>query len=706
MAESDFNINIRVDPRQARRGTQAVERGLDDVSDSAQGARRSIRGIGDSLTRALGPMRAFAGAAAGAFAIANIDNLKSEIIGLAALSGISVQEFQKISAAFQSVGFEARDTADFLKDINDRVGDFVLTGAGPFVDAFEQILKPLGMTKDSLLELSSTEVMQSVANGMDTLGFSIQKQTFIMESLSSESTKLLPLLKDNGKAIKEISRNIENKGLILTPTEVTALREANVLISQMGATVKTAFTKFTGIVANSIDEIQSLVFMLSVQFARYAIPAAITALSTLSVAIMANPIGAMVTVLVIAISYLVGFADKIKVSSDGLVTLQDVGIAVFENIGRAVKFMKGVFDGVAGAIFIAWREIPAKLENIFIGMFNALSATLTDFLNDAVHKINNLSKAIKRLSFGKIDITLIADFTKLEIDAVKGGRNIGEKMAIAIQDSISDAMKGESVFVPTAVRAREISVERRIEAQKRRIEAQKSLFQTQYHPIQILEKKVETTLPKIEKNIEDFANRTENLVNNAFQGMEDALVSFVSTGKLDFKDLANSIISDLARIAIKQTIIEPLKTMFTSGGGSDFLSSLFGFRNGGPVMAAAGGAISGPGGPRSDAIPAYLSDGEYVVNSASTKRFLPLLNAINNGNISSGGGGVPVVQIIDQRTSGDANDIETKETPGKDGKKILQVIISDTVKRDVDNGLLDSSLQSRYGIKRGTAMRG
>ena len=52
-------------------------------------------------------------------------------------------------------------------------------------------------------------------------------------------------------------------------------------------------------------------------------------------------------------------------------------------------------------------------------------------------------------------------------------------------------------------------------------------------------------------------------------GMEDALVEFVQTGKLSFKSLANSIIADLVRIAVRRAIVGivggPLGSLF--GGG-------------------------------------------------------------------------------------------------------------------------------------------
>jgi len=48
------------------------------------------------------------------------------------------------------------------------------------------------------------------------------------------------------------------------------------------------------------------------------------------------------------------------------------------------------------------------------------------------------------------------------------------------------------------------------------------------------------------------------LVTQSFKGMEDALANFVTKGKLDFSSLADSIIADMARIMIQQSITGPL----------------------------------------------------------------------------------------------------------------------------------------------------
>lgn len=76
---------------------------------------------------------------------------------------------------------------------------------------------------------------------------------------------------------------------------------------------------------------------------------------------------------------------------------------------------------------------------------------------------------------------------------------------------------------------------------------------------------------------DNVAKQTEGLFTDAFKNMEDALVSFVTTGKLDFSKMVDSMIADFARMAIRQTIMAPLV-------GALF-GSVTGRASGGPVSA-------------------------------------------------------------------------------------------------------------------------
>lgn len=67
-------------------------------------------------------------------------------------------------------------------------------------------------------------------------------------------------------------------------------------------------------------------------------------------------------------------------------------------------------------------------------------------------------------------------------------------------------------------------------------------------------------LQSFAKSAFDIAKQTEEAFVNAFKGIEDALVKFVQTGKLNFRDLANSIIADLTRMFVRYAIVKPLFT--------------------------------------------------------------------------------------------------------------------------------------------------
>lgn len=126
-------------------------------------------------------------------------------------------------------------------------------------------------------------------------------------------------------------------------------------------------------------------------------------------------------------------------------------------------------------------------------------------------------------------------------------------------------------------------------------------------------------------SIKDISGLMEDSVVRAFQGMEDALVNFVKTGKLDFTDFANSVINDLIRIQVRQSITQPLSQAM-SGGVSSFVSSLFGTQAPAPVVNAsaavpafAGGGYTGSG-ARSGGVdgmggfPAILHPNESVID--------------------------------------------------------------------------------------------
>mgnify|MGYP004714814807 CR=1 FL=1 len=51
----------------------------------------------------------------------------------------------------------------------------------------------------------------------------------------------------------------------------------------------------------------------------------------------------------------------------------------------------------------------------------------------------------------------------------------------------------------------------------------------------------------LKNELDDFASLAESAVKNAFNNMENILADFVATGKANFADLVQSIVSDFAK---------------------------------------------------------------------------------------------------------------------------------------------------------------
>ncbi|CAB3850623.1 phage tail tape measure protein [Achromobacter animicus] len=66
----------------------------------------------------------------------------------------------------------------------------------------------------------------------------------------------------------------------------------------------------------------------------------------------------------------------------------------------------------------------------------------------------------------------------------------------------------------------------------------------------------------------NVAGQTKSLFSTAFQGMEDAIVRFATTGKLSFKEFATSVIADMARIAARQAIVGMVGSIVGSLAGA------------------------------------------------------------------------------------------------------------------------------------------
>ena len=151
---------------------------------------------------------------------------------------------------------------------------------------------------------------------------------------------------------------------------------------------------------------------------------------------------------------------------------------------------------------------------------------------------------------------------------------------------------------------------------------------------------------------------------------------------------------------------------------------------GNPIMGKKdGGRISGPGTGRSDSIPAWLSDGEYVVNAEATARYLPWLEAMNSGRSlpryasggyvagpppsafapasapAGGGDGRITLQVINQSSAPVTGDVE--ETRDASGGRVARLTISDAVGQSLTTpgGGARRTMQRQFGLRQQAPVR-
>jgi lambda family phage tail tape measure protein len=95
----------------------------------------------------------------------------------------------------------------------------------------------------------------------------------------------------------------------------------------------------------------------------------------------------------------------------------------------------------------------------------------------------------------------------------------------------------------------------------------------------------------------DVASQSKTFFENAFKSMEDALVQFITKGKLDFKSFATTIITELIRIQVRATLAAAAASFQKSDSGSllSSLGSIIGSFFGGSSGGAASGAPTDAG---------------------------------------------------------------------------------------------------------------
>ncbi|MBD3803557.1 MAG: hypothetical protein IE919_10005 [Thioclava sp.] len=184
--------------------------------------------------------------------------VSKEITQLSTTAGVGVERFQSLAYAAQQYGIEQEKLSDILKDVNDKVGDFMANGAGPLQDFFTNIAPKVGVTAEQFRGLSSADALGLYVKTLQDANVSQAEMTFYLEALASDATRLAPLFLDNASALKELEGAARDLGVVIDGELIEKSTRMGQIWDSLMATMQARFISFAATVMNGFDAIFGL----------------------------------------------------------------------------------------------------------------------------------------------------------------------------------------------------------------------------------------------------------------------------------------------------------------------------------------------------------------------------------------------------------------------------------------------------------------
>lgn len=239
----DLIIQMRVDMGRLEADLREANRRLDDLGNAGQNAGQDVQsGMGDAVKGVTDFKNQVTAAASAVIAalgvggvVTSIMQVTDEINRLTGATGLAAEEFQYYAAGARMLGIEQEELGGIFADTQERIGEFIETGAGGMIDFFEQVSPLIGVTAEQLTKLGGAEALQLVYNSMEQLGLSQDQMIFHLRAISGEADKLIPLLRNGGEGFKFFGDQAQEAGAILDQDLIRSTTELKVQMNELSA---------------------------------------------------------------------------------------------------------------------------------------------------------------------------------------------------------------------------------------------------------------------------------------------------------------------------------------------------------------------------------------------------------------------------------------------------------------------------------------
>lgn len=473
----DFPIRVKIDPRGADLGGRKVEDRLKRIENRADTMRKTmarafqfaifaggiavLRNLADTYTNLQNRIRtvttSYQEQAAVTERLFNISNATRSSFEA------TTEVYARTALAVKEMGKSQEETLRFTESLNQAV---ILSGASAQEAQAGMIQLSQGLASGALRGDELRSVLEQLPAVADVIAKGLGVTRGELRQMGQEGKITADIVLDSfAEAREELAERFGRTVPTISQSFVVFRNKVLQAIGSLDEAVGASRILSQVIIglANNMETLIRIVGALAIAFgvalAKKGIGAAISSMKALNLLIVSNPIGALATVIVGAVAALITFSDKIKLSTDGIVTLRDYGVAAFQVMReRLIPLLITIEQGFAAAI----ETVTGLLQGLGL-TFGDILGFMRDFVNRQIGLFVGMGQAIA-VVFRRLKDTITSFFTGGEIPASAGtfGSNVRDAFLEGFgRDFVGDFLGLLSpAFGEIGDRARQLAEER------------------------------------------------------------------------------------------------------------------------------------------------------------------------------------------------------------------------------------------------------
>ena len=524
--------------------------GNDESAKAVNNFKKNVKGAGNALSGLRNAIMAAFSAREiieAANVMIGVENRMNALTGSASETAVAMNNMRRIAADSRS-DFDAVAmlytrlslATEHLGATQRDVADATQTVANTFIIAGSHAQEANN---------SARQLAQGLASGAlrgDELRSVMENNTILTKMLADGLGMTIGELREFGHAGKLTAETV--MPILIAGTKKTneEINKMPMTLGQAGVALRNNFQFMVGDIQEATEgfsKVAQVIGFFAQNIDALFIPAVIAAtfaFKAFTVAIMANPFAAILTIVTTAIMAIYMFRN----------TLVDIfNRIVQKDIPKMILHFK-IFGQQVKLAFEEKLIMPVKQT------FNSFINFIIGKVNDGVNEINGYLDLVPQWIKDKLGadklptIDLIPDPTSNSSDIKSKIESYVEKIA-KISDMVIDKADLRSIT--------EIIFGERNEDQ--------GSDETGFRQLTSLEKflkAAEDGYSKFYQGIKSMQDEMQNVFKKSYDGMTKLTMDFLETGKANFKDFATSIVRELIRIAVQKLVIDKMFTSFGS----------------------------------------------------------------------------------------------------------------------------------------------